>query len=398
MPLELEGSIQQIVQISVQEIRYGLIDNGMQRLYRLHRKNLNSIESASAFFSACLLLNIEKSKYMQDSLAVVQPGTSVQLKEDSGKLWKVTIDPSGMEELPAASEFVSSSSQYAQHLLGAATGKKLILPGPLGTQLEVEVVTVSSAYLRLLILARDLATESPSPSSNFVTFSMKTQDDGDINLDPLLEELQRHSAHTRKACQLYENHPFTLGKFSELVGRSPVDAVRSWGPELPALFVSTGTPEERQMAAVSLANSEQAYVIDAATLALLVNFNCVSVLGGLPKVWISSVSRDMIHAELEKAKTEPSSHATMFEKDGKLGVVETTKEHQNSNLCQLEAMEYAIESYCEVAPAYGLEQENETIGKIQPVLTYEEHSVLLLAEEKMHTFLPSMVVFDVLPH
>lgn len=382
LPLELEGSIQQIVQISAQEIRYDLIDNGMQRLYRLHRKNLNSIESASAFFSVCLLLNTEKSSYMQDGLAIVQPGTCVELKDDSGKLWKVTIDPFGMDELSDAAEFISPSSENARRLIGAAAGKRVTLLGPVSTVLEVEVVSMSSAYLRLLILARDLATESPSPSSNFVSFSMKTRDDGDIDLDPILEQLQRHNAHTRKACELYENHPFTLGKFSELVGRSPVDAVRSWGPELPALFVSTGTPEERRMAAVSLANSEQAYVIDAATLTLLVNFECVSVLEGLPKVWVSSVSRDIIHAELEKARTEPSSHATMFEKDGKLGVVETTKEQHDSNLRQLEAIEHAIQSYCAVAPAYGLEQENEAIGKIQPVLTYEEHSVLLLAEEK----------------
>lgn len=112
------------------------------------------------------------------------------------------------------------------------------------------------------------------------------------------------------------------------------------------------------------------------------NFDCVAVLGGLPKVWISSVSRVVIQAELEKTRTEPGSHATMFEKDGKLGVVETTEEHLNSNLRQLEAIEHATELYCEVAPAYGLEQENEIIGQIQSVLTYEEHSVLLLAEEK----------------
>lgn len=382
LPLELEGSIQQIVQISAQELRYDLIDKGMQRLYRLHRKNLNSIESASAFFSVCLLLNTEKSKYMQDSLAVVQPGTCVELKDDSGKFWKVTIDPTEMDELTDAAEFISSSSENARRLIGATAGKRVTLLGPVSTQLEAEVVSVSSAYLRLLILARDLATESPSPSSNFASFPMRTRDDGDIDLDPILEQLQRHNAHTRKACELYENHPFTLGKFSELVGRSPVDAVRSWGPELPALFVSTGTPEERRMASVTLANPEQAYVIDAATLTLLVNFDCVSVLEGLPKVWISSVSRDIIHAELERARTEPSSHATMFEKDGKLGIVETTKEHQNSNLRQLEAVERAIVSYCEVAPAYGLEQENEIVSKLQPVLTSEEHSILFLAEEK----------------
>lgn len=71
----------------------------------------------------------------------------------------------------------------------------------------------------------------------------------------ILEQLQRHNAHTRRICELYENQPFTLGKFSELMGRSPVDAIRSWGPELPALFVSTGTPEERRMAATNLASS-----------------------------------------------------------------------------------------------------------------------------------------------
>ena len=380
LPVELKGSIEQIAQLSVQEIRYGLYMNGMQRMYRLHRKHLNSVESASAFFSMCLLN--AGLPHMEESLATVAPGASVELKDKSGRTWRVTIDPAGTEGLSEDSEFLLSSSEYARLLFGATVGTQFTLPGPLGTKVEAEVVSISSAYLRLMVLARDLATESLSPTSNMVSISMETRQDGSLDLSPILAQLQHGNAHAQKTFELYKTHQITLGVFSRLMRKSPVDTIRGWGPELPPLFVSTGTIEERQVAAEILRNSEQAYVVDSATLTLLVNFECIAVLGCLPKIWVSSVSNDIIQAELEKLRTESGERGTLFERDGKLGFIEATEESLHSNLQQMEAIAAAIERYCEVAPAYGLEQENEIVNKLQSILTDEEHSMLLLAEEK----------------
>ncbi|KAB0617460.1 tetratricopeptide repeat protein [Castellaniella defragrans] len=380
LPVELKGSIEQLAQLSVQEIRYGLHRNGMQRMYRLHRMHLNNVESASAYFSMCLLN--AGLPHMEESLATVVPGTSVELKDKSGRTWRVTIDPAEIEGLSEDSGFLPSSSEYARLLLGTTVGTQLTLPGPLGTQIEAEVVSISSAYLWLMVLARDLATESLSPTANMVSISMETRQDGSLDLSPILAQLQHGNAHAQKTFELYKAHQLTLGVFSRLMRKSPVDTIRSWGPELPPLFVSTGTIEERQMAAEILRNPEQAYVVDAATLTLLVNFDCIAVLGSLPKIWVSSVSNDIIQAELEKLRTESGERGTLFERDGKLGFIEATEESLHSNLQQLEAIAAAIERYCEVAPAYGLEQENEIVNKLQSVLTDEEHSILLLAEEK----------------
>ncbi|WP_322997103.1 hypothetical protein [Castellaniella sp.] len=238
LPVELKGSIEQLAQLSVQEIRYGLHMSGMQRMYRLHRKHLNSVESASAFFSMCLLN--AGLPHMEESLATVVPGTSVELKDKSGKAWRVTIDPAEIEGLPEGSEFFSSSSEYARLLFGATVGTQLTLPGPAGTRVEAEVISISSAYLRLLVLARNLATESLSPAANMVSISMETRQDGSLDLGPILAQLQHGNAHAQKTFELYKTHQLTLGVFSRMMRKSPVDTIRSWGPELPPCLCRRG--------------------------------------------------------------------------------------------------------------------------------------------------------------
>lgn len=381
-PLELEGSIQQTTQLATVELRYGLHDKGMRRVYRLRRLNAADVESASAlmlsFLSAPGLL-----PNMEETLLVVAPGTHVVLTEEDGRQIHVTVDPPAVGLLPETDEFRHSDAPAIARLLGLKVGEVLGVEGSFRTSRALRVQHVDSAYRRLMTLAQEQIDRSIVPVPNIRTFSIPTKPDGEADFSEVHEQLRQQAAHVKDSFHRYQTMPITLGILCQLIGVSPVDAVRSWPPgeDTPALFVTGGTVEEREKALAQLQDGSAAYVVDAATLTELVRLGIEAALKALPKVYATADTRDLLLRSLEEAKSEPSS-GRLFDRDGQLGFVEHSAKDHQLNARQIEQIIEALDNFCEVVPAYGPEQSPEILDQLERALSDEEHAVLRLAIEK----------------
>ena len=381
-PLGLEGSIQQTTQLAALELRYGLRAKGMQRMYRLRRLTAADVESASAMLLSFVSVT-ENLPNMEEDLERVAAGCHVALTEEDGRPIEVTLDPAEVGSLPETDEFRNPYSSEVAPFVGLKRGDQVVLEGAFRTNRTLTVQRISSAYRRLLDLARDQMDRSIAPVPHATSVPIPTTPEGEADFSHLHEQLKKQSAHIKESFNRYRTLPMTLGVFCRMVGKNPVDAVRAWpaNEETPPLFVTAGTVDEREKALAQLKDSSASYVVDAATLTELVSLDLVDALKALPKVYAVSATRELLHERLEEAKLERSS-GQVFDQDGRLGFVEFTKEDHQKNIRNIEKIIEALDAHCEVVPAYGPETTPEVLSKLQKVLADEEHAVLLLAVEK----------------
>ena len=381
-PLELSGSIQQTTQLATVEFRYGLHHKGMQRMYRLRRLHAADIECASAvvlsFLSVPGLL-----PNMEEELHVVAPGTHIVLAEEDGRQIHLTLDPAAVGLLPETNEFRHADAPDITRLLGLKVGEILSLEASFRTIRALRVLHVDSAYRRLMTLAQEQMDQSIVPVPNIRRLSIPTKPDGEADFSEVHEQLRQRAAHVEESFHRYQTMPITLGILCQLIGVSPVDAVRSWPPgeDKPALFVTGGTVEERETALAQLQHGSAAYVVDAATLTELVRLGIEAALKALPKIYATADTRDLMLRSLEEARAERSS-GRIFDRDGQLGFVEHSARDHELNARQIERTIEALDTCCEVVPAYGPEQSPELLDQLERVLSDEERTVLRLAIEK----------------
>lgn len=381
-PLELEGSIQQISQFATQELRYGLREKGMQRMYRLRRLNTTDLESASALLLSFVSVP-ELLPNMEEVMECVVPGTHVVLVEENGQTIDITLDPSEVGTLPETDEFRNPQAADIARFLGLKPNDQLVIDGAFGSRRTLIVRHVSSAYRRLLNLAHEQMEHAITPVPNATSISIPTKPDGQADFTELHEQLKQQAAHIKESFHRYRTMPITLGGFCRLVGKSPIDAVRAWpaGDETPPLFVSGGTVDERAQALAQLQDTAAAYVVDAVTLTELVSLDIADSLKALSKVYATETTRDILHHSLEEAKLERSS-GQIFDQDGQLGFVEHSIADHKQNVQQIERIVAILDTYCEVVPAYGPENSPEGLERLEKALSNEEHAVLRLAVEK----------------
>lgn len=380
-PLTLEGSIQQTTQLAAQELRYGLQPKGMQRMYRLRRRKAADVESASALLLAFVSIP-ELLPHMEESLPAIAAGTHFVLADGADRI-HVTLDPTEVGELPTDEEYHSAQAASVAQFIGKKVGEEVVVEGSFRMRRVLRVEGISSAYRRLLDQARVQMDRSLEPVPNATSIPIGTLADGEPDFSELHEQLKKQSAHIKKAFQGYRTAPITLGGFGRLIGKGPVDVVCGWptSPESPAMFVTAGTVEERQGALEQLSDSTASYVVDAATMAELTALGAMEALRALPKVYATSETRDILRRRLEETKLERAS-GTLLDDDGRMRLVEYTDRDRERARLAAQAMVDALESICEVVPAYGPESGTELLTQLEKAISDEEHAVLRLAVER----------------
>lgn len=379
-PLALEGPIQQISQLAGLELKYGLESNGLRRMYRLRRMNMENVESASALVISFLAIT-EQLPNMEAELERAAPGASMTIRDQHGVVHTCTIDPIEIPGLPPTTEFKQATSVDAQYFIGCTVGSVVTIEGAFGSERKYTVEAISSAYHRLLQLAYKTIDESVTPAPNLMSMSIPTSLDGVADLSQIEAQLQRASAHGKHVFTQYETMPLTLGCLCRMLGKNPIDMVRGWPKKGPALVSCDGTPTERSSGRDLLGDSTAAYVIDSATLTELIWLDSASILAVLPKVYASTITRDIVQGKLEETRGRRAA-GQAFDNEGTLGFIEYTEASHIEEIEQLEAIAAALEQYCEVLPAYGPEAPNEVLVGLQDLISREEYSSLMLASEK----------------
>lgn len=378
VPELLDGPIRVTTQLAGLELRYGEAERGMRRLYRMLRRNLDEPEALSAYFISVVGAPSELP-LMEEALPAVVPGSCVTLIDEYGHPTRLVIDPLDVGELPKREGYSDRATPQAAALLGAVAGQQVVLPALAfgGTQ-QYTVTAIQSAYRHMLQVVQERATSLGGlPNMKMVRVGMTG--DGERDLANMKAEVMRSSAISRQIFDAYGTGYMTLSGFAKRQGRSSLEAVLGWPIEGPPLFVGAGVESERIAALELLARSDAVYVIDALTLAELVNLGVQEILGHLPKVLVSPVTKAMLEGYLRDAE-EDRSVATSAEVNGELALIEHDARYHARRIEFAKAVLAAVEKYCEVRPAYGeLEDEGET-PRLAEVLQDEEMEVLLLAK------------------
>jgi hypothetical protein len=130
-----------------------------------------------------------------------------------------------------------------------------------------------------------------------------------------------------------------------------------------------------------LEDPTSAYIIDSATLAELVRIDGVNAVKECPKVYATTQTRDLLLQRLEEQQGK-GPEGWLLDDDGQMRFIELTERDRALAVGHTRAMLEAIETYCEVIPAYGPESKPELLEQLQQVLSSEEHSVLNAALER----------------
>ncbi len=378
VPELLDGSIRTITQLATLELRYAEVERGMRRLYRMIRRNLDEPEALSAYFIS-IVSGPTELPLMEDSRPAVAAGSCVTLLDEFGHSTQVVIDPVDVGELPKREGYADAATPQATALLGAVVGQQVDLPAlAFGDSRRFTVTAVQSAYRRMLQVVQERANALGGlPHMKMVHIGMTG--DGERDLAHMKAEVMRSSAISRQLFDAYGKGHMTLAGFAGRQGRSPVEAVLGWPTEGPPLFVGTGIEAERVAALELLDRREATYVIDALTIAELVNLGVQEALGHLPKVLVSPVTKAKLEELLRDAEVDRSV-ATSTEVNGELALIEHDARYHQRRVDFFKSALAAVEKYCEVRPAYGeLEAEGEVPG-LAEVLQDDEMEVLLLAK------------------
>lgn len=385
VPELLEGPIHGTAQLAGLEFRYGEAERGMRRLYRMLRRNLDEPEALSAYFISIVAAPGELP-LMEEELPAVAPGSCISLVDEFGQPTRLVIDPANVGELPRREGYSDAAAPQAAALLGAVVGQQVVLPSlAFGDTKQYTVTAIQSAYRHMLQVVQERANALGGlPHMKMV--HVGTTGDGERDLAQMKAEVMRSSAISRQLFDAYATGHMTLSGFAESQGRSTVEAVLGWPTDGPPLFVGTGVETERVAALELFARPDAIYVIDALTLAELVNLDVQEVLGHLPKVLVSTVTKAMLEGFLRDAE-EDRSVATSTEVNGELALIEHDAHYHKRRIEFFKAVLAAVEMHCEVQPAYGeLEDEGE-MPRLADVLQDEEMEVLLLAKAANATVL-----------
>jgi len=374
VPDDLSGSIRDLAVLGSTESKFGEVRRGVARLYRLVRTSNGDPEALSAY-----LINFLTAKLPPEEAKAVSAGTVVEFEDcETGALDRVCIDPAEAGALPRADGFFSASDAEVAAFMGAQPGQEVSLPMVAGGERKVKVTAIHSAYQHLAASAQERARRFQGLPHLWAVPVGQTGD-AEKDLAKMHEMLKRSSEANARLVDAYSGG-LTISLLAKAMGRSSIEICAGWEASGTPLFVGAGTHSERNEAMALLAKKEMAVVVDSTALAELALFGALKALDALPKILMSTATKEAIDNFLDEAENDESI-GTAFDNDGRLGFIEFDERRKQTRLDFAKALA-DVASKCEVAPAYvDIETMGET-GEFVKLLANEEREALLLAKER----------------
>jgi len=379
LPAQLDGSIHEQAQLASAEFEYGKASRGVRRLYSMVRRNLNSTEAASAMLAVHLWFG-EKLIDGDAKPDSVQPGVTVTIEDDAGETRTATIDPLDCDELPHAEGFYEPASSEAARLQGLRVGESFTIKDGFSGERHYTVTSLAPAYRTIIEHAQRTLRASFTPSPAMTMLTLDTDEAGTLKLDKLTAQLEKSSSHANKVFAQYSSNHFTLGVIAKFLGRDVVSLVQHWPTGAHPLLVGGGTEPERAKATELLLTHPKAYVIDAATLTELAVNGCLAALRSLPKVIVSGKTQALLRHCLDLAKASRTVGVASAV-DGQIVFQEVTAEQRAHEVGFIAEICEAVERDCVVVPSYGRADLPPQVAQVEPVISDEEYSAILLALE-----------------
>ncbi len=374
VPDDLSGSIKDLAVLGSTESRLGEVRHGMARLYRLVRTSNNDPEALAAY-----LINFLTAKLPPEEAKAVSAGAFVEFEDcETGAKDGVCIDPAEAGVLPRADGFFSAGDAEVATFMGALPGQEVTIPMAAGGERRVKVTAIHSAYQHLAASAQERAHRFQG-LPHLRAVSVGQTGDAEKDLAKMHEMLKRSSETNARFLDAYAGG-LTISLLAKAMGRSPIEICVGWQANGPPLFVGSGTHSERDEAMAMLAKMEMAVVVDSTALAELALLGALKALDALPKIFMSTATKETIDAFLHEVENDESI-GTAFDNDGKLGFIEFDETRKQTRLEFARALADVV-SRCEVAPAYVDIDALGEAGEFSKLLANEEREALLLAKER----------------
>jgi tetratricopeptide (TPR) repeat protein len=354
----------------------GLVGLAIARLYRLYRANPGSTQAASFFLGQVLL---SQRIPELESPAEAGPGTVVYLRS-SAETRSVAIDIDASKGGDGWPELVSRDSDLARNLHGLKPGGKVTLAWNFGNE-EVEVVGLGSLFGFVVQKAHEQLAAAAVPAGPLWSVRI-VKEDGELDIDMLLESAQQRKEHVRSTFANYQQHRFPLSMLAKSVGSDPVSLLLDWPFQEATLFVGIGTHEERDASIKVLRQDGHRYVLDLLTIAELVlrkGFDAAAKLLGTPLV--PQTVREHLLVLMQLIET-PRSSAMLGEQDGHLQITDIPKLYYDQREELLREMLRCIDKLCEVVPTAGPQDVTDIHRIFSNALDNDTLDVLYLCIER----------------
>lgn len=375
LPTTLRGSTADLLRLGAIEINYGYTEKGLERIYRAMRCSAGDLEAAALHLS-CMIVSTDTSQRTLQEPEEVGPGTSVELEDSNGADGYITIDLEISDTLPSSPEFISPSSEKAVGLMGLKVGQSISIENLIGVQ-TFTVKRILSIHYRLIELSKKLVSTSVIQSKTLTSMTIPHDENGNMDVSFFIRQLEQRQTHGENMLGLYEQHPATIGLAAQLIGVDVIDLIRGWpldGPGLETTF-ERGVPQNP----FTENTAESVWVADLSILVELAALGLLDVLERLPKVYVSSITKQSLAAKIEKL-SQYREGGTMYTHEGKIGIRRQTQEDWQNEKTFLHSIELAIDSYCEVVPAYGSTSSSHLFAA-KEILSDQEYATLLVCME-----------------
>jgi tetratricopeptide (TPR) repeat protein len=328
---------------------HGYTGLAIRRLYRLFQSHPGSTKAAGFYLGQVL---IGQRINELDPPLEVQPGTVVHLRTPA-ETRLIAIDFEDVSRTESWPELVSPNADLAKSLIGRKVGESVSISGVLGGS-PAEIIALESVYTYAANKAQTQIAAAAVPAGPL--WSVKIiKDDGELDIEPLLESARQRKAQVRRAFDNYLQHRFPLTMLAKAIGSDPVTLVTEWPYREATLFVGIGTHEERNAASDILKSGDRRYVLDLLTVAELVRrkaFEPAIRILGVPLV--PQTLREHL-LMLQQLAAGPRGSASLSEAEGQLQLTETPDAYYDQHESLLREMLACVDKYCEVAPTFGPE-------------------------------------------
>jgi tetratricopeptide (TPR) repeat protein len=329
---------------------HGYTGLAIRRLYRQFRSHPGSTQSASFYLGSILIgQRIEEL----DPPLEVQAGTVVHLRTAT-ETRCIAIDFDDVLGDESWPELVAPNTDLAKSLIGRKVGESVSIPDVFGDS-PAEIIALESIYTFAASKAQTQIATTAVPAGPLRSVKI-VKDDGELNIEPLLESARQRKAQVQRAFDNYRQHRFPLTMLAKILGSDPATLVTEWPYKEATLFVGIGTHEERDTACEILRSGGRRYVLDLLTVAELVRrktFEPAIHILGVPLV-PQTLREHLIM--LQHLAAGPRGSASLSEAEGQLQLTETPDVYYDQHENLLREMLVCVDKYCEVVPTFGPEE------------------------------------------
>jgi len=374
-PILEKASIDQEFEFAKLQVAAGMANLGLQRLFRLFRKHPNNPRVAGILLAQVLTAKCPDELVVPE---MIGPGTAVELQAGAEHWW-VAIDDTDAGSAETWPELVTSTAKVAQDLDGARVGDLRRTTRGI-TSLEAEVINVVSLFYYALQKANELI--SSMPSSHGPIWSVRImKDNGDVDIDVLLQQAQRRREYVEGAFTLYREKRIPVGLLAQLIGSDPVSLLLEWPSKLASLFVGIGSEDERQAVFEVIRRGEQRFVVDIFTIAeLLLRKTGPAVLATIGRPLVPEAQRQLLLDIMQVVPEEGSG--SIQEHNGQLRIIELPDRYRLHRLNLLQSMLAFIDEQCDIAATAGPEDISTELRELVRVLDGPSGECVLLCLEK----------------